>query len=344
MNIRTVAWRRRNVLLTPLMGGVAWLAESLTRPAAAQEKATLIAKQVDRIPDGLDDRLWQDADVLNVPMAPQAVVKPRTYETSVKAIKASALYDEERLGFLLEWGDPKRDATIGGVASFRDAVALEFPTDPANGVPFFGMGETNKPVTIYQWKADWEFARDHDVDEEFPNMAVDWYPFSGRDAGEIVELTDYGKEGADKVFHTSWWSGSTLGDPDLQARTPVEKLVAEGFGTIKPVEPDRQDASGKGVWKDGVWKVVISLPRSQEEFVFEAGKTIPLAFAAWDGARKERGGEKAVSTWYFLSLEQPVGTAAYVSPLLAFVGAVAAQAWGLRFLRRKVRRAGDETV
>jgi hypothetical protein len=206
------------------------------------------------------------------------------------------------------------------------------------------MGEANKPVTIYQWKADWEFAREHDVDEEFPNMAVDWYPFSGRGAGEIPDLADYGKEGADKVFHTSWWSGSTLGDPELQARTPVEKLIAEGFGTIRPVEHDRQDASGKGIWKDGVWKVVMSFPRSQEVFTFESGKTVPLAFAAWDGAKRERGGEKSVSTWYFFSLEQPVGTLAYVAPLLAFAGAVAAQAWGLRYLRRTAGRTGNEST
>ncbi len=343
MNLRTTTWQRRDVLLAPLMGGVAWLAAPLVRSASAQEKATLIAKRVDRVPDGVDDELWRNVDVLEVPLAPQAVVKPRTYETGIKAIKARALYDEERLGFLLEWGDPQRDVTIGGVASFRDAVAVEFAADPADGMPYFGMGETNKPVTIYQWKADWEFARDDDVDEEFPNMAVDWYPFSGRGPGEIAELADYGKEGADKAFHTSWWSGSTLGDLELQARTPVEKLVAEGFGTISPVEPDGQDASGKGVWRDGVWKVVISIPRVQERFTFERGKTIPLAFAAWDGAKSERGGEKAVSTWYFLSLEQPVGTAAYVSPVLAFAGAAAVQVWALRLLRRKARRTGAES-
>ena len=87
MNLRTTAWRRRNVLLAPFIGGAAWLAESLARPAAAQEKATLIAKQVDRVPDGPDDGLWQNADVLNVPMAPQAVVKPRIYEVGVTGLR-----------------------------------------------------------------------------------------------------------------------------------------------------------------------------------------------------------------------------------------------------------------
>ena len=344
MNQHMTAVRRRNVLLAPLAGGVAWLAGSLTKPAAAQQKGSLIAKRVDRVPDGPDDGLWQSADVLDVPMAPQAVVKPRTYEASVKVIKTRALYDDERIVFLLEWRDSKLDAKIGGGGASRDAVAVEFPGDPANGIPYFGMGETNKPVTIYQWKADWEFARDHDVDDTFPNMAVDWYPFSGRGAGEIAEPADYGKEGADKVFHTSWWSGSTLGDIELQARTSVEKLVAEGFGTIGPVDPDRQDASGKGVWKDGVWKAQISIPRLQEMFSFEPGMTVPVAFAAWDGAKGERGGEKAISTWYFFSLEQPVGAQVYWGPALAFIGAVAAQAWGLRLLRRKDRHVGSEST
>lgn len=338
MNIHAIPLRRRGVLLTPLVAGIGWLAGSLARPAAAQEKATLIAKRVDRVPNDPEDGLWQKSEALDVPMAPQAVVKPRTYEAGVKAIKARALYDENKLAFLLEWGDSERDATIGGVVSFRDAIAVQFPADSGSEIPYFGMGETNKPVTIYHWKADWEFARDHDVDEEFPNMAVDWYPFSGRGPGEIAEAVDYAKEGADKAFHTSWWSGSTLGNPEMQARTPVEKLEAEGFGTITSVTPDRQDGLGKGVWKDGVWKVVISFPRAQERFAFERGKTIPVAFAAWDGARKERGGEKAVSTWYFLGLEEPIGAFSYVSPILMVAGAGLAQIAGLRYLRRRARR------
>jgi hypothetical protein len=327
-----------------LVGGIGWLAGSLAKPAAAQQKASLIAKRVERVPDAPDDGAWQDADMLEIPLAPQAVVKPRTYEAGVKAIKARVFYDVERVAFLLEWADSKGDLTIDAVAAFRDAVALQFPADPANGIPYFGMGEMNRPVTIYQWKADWEFARNQDVEAKFPNMAADWYPYSGRGPGEIAELADYGKEGADKVFLSSWWSGNTLGDPELQARTPVEKLVAEGFGTTRPLEPEGQDASGKGIWKDGVWKVVISFPRGQEQFVFESGQTVPLAFAAWDGAAGERGGEKAISTWYFLSLEQPVGNIAYVAPVLAFAGAVAAQAWGLRILRRKARRGGDAST
>ncbi len=64
-------------------------------------------------------------------------------------------------------------------------------------------------------------------------------------------------------------------------------------------------------------------------------------FAAWDGARRERGGEKAVSTWYFLSLEQPVGPLAYVNPILVVAGAVIVQVLGFGLLRRRARKAGQ---
>jgi hypothetical protein len=346
MNGDTTKWSRRKVLLASLVGGsAAWLVGPLSRLAAAQQKASLIARPVDRVPDGPDDDMWRTADILEVPMAPQAVVKPRTYEASTKAVKVRALYDAERIAFRLEWADAARDARIGGVASFRDAVAVEFPANPADGIPYFAMGEAGKPVTIYQWKADWQFSNDRDVDEENPNMVADWYPFSGREAGEIAGSADYGSGGeSDKSFHTSWASGSLLANPELHARTSVEKLLAEGFGTIGSFGLDGQDAVGTGVWKDGGWTVVISVPRAQEQFAFEPGRTIPLAFAKWDGSKGERGGEKAVSTWYFLTLEQPLGTIAYAGPVLAFGGILAAQAWALRLLRRKARHAGAKNT
>ncbi len=343
MNAGKVRVSRRSMMIgasAAIVGGLFW---PFTRIVSAQ-KATLIAKQVDRAPNDPEDNLWGTADTLTVPMAPQAVVKPRAYEVGVETIKTRALYDEERLVFLLEWDDPKREVSIGGVDSFRDAVAVQFPSELAKGIPYFGMGELKNPVTIYHWKADWQFASDHDANEEFPNMAVDWYPYSGREAGEIAEAADYGKEGADRVFHTSWWVGSTLGDPDLQARTPVEKLTSEGFGTVKPVDIEKQDGSGRGVWNGGTWKTVISIPRTQERFSFQRGEITPVAFAAWDGARRERGGEKAISTWYFLSLERTVGPFAYINPILVVAGATIVQVLALGWLRRRARRARQDNT
>ena len=47
MNLHTPTVPRRYVLLAPLVGGIGWLAGSLAKPAAAQQKASLIAKRVE---------------------------------------------------------------------------------------------------------------------------------------------------------------------------------------------------------------------------------------------------------------------------------------------------------
>lgn len=340
-NRRALPITRRVSLGALLAGGVAWLSGA-ARPAAGQQaqKASLLAKAVASVPEDPHDARWQDADSLDVPLAPQAVVKPRIFEVGIKTLMVRALYDAERIAILLTWRDAISDARIGGTGAFRDAVAIEFPGDPAAGIPYFAMGEPDKPVIIYQWKADWQFAGEGDEDGRYPQMVVDWYPYSGRAPGEIAAAADYAK-GGDRTYVTSWHAGNSLGDRELQARTPIEKLEAEGFGTLTTLAPDRQDGRGKAVWKDGVWSLVLTVPRAQDRFAFAQGMTVPVAFAAWDGAKRERGGEKAVSTWYFMSLERPIGTFAYVSPVLAFLGAVAVQAWGLRWLRRRARR-GDE--
>lgn len=331
---------RRPWLTAPLavLGG--WLALP-ARGAHAAEKASLLARPVDAIPDDPDAPAWQESDALEVPLAPQAVVKPRRYESGVKSIEVRALYSEERLGVRLEWRDAEQNVMEGVAQAFRDAIALEFPYDPAKGIPFFGMGERERPVVIYQWKSDWSAATPPDADEKYPDMVVDWYPFSTRSASEIAEASDYGKSGGDKAFIPSWWAGNALMDPALQSKRAVEKLVAHGFGTLEPVPADQQDGESRALWKDGVWRAVISIPRTQESFSFARGKTVPFAFAAWNGARQERGAEKAVSTWYFLSLEQPTSSVTWLAPVAVVAGVFAAQMAGLRRLRERAAGRGD---
>lgn len=336
MNTSDLQRQRRRLLGAP----VAALAGGLLlspRRAHAQQKATLLAKAVTRVPAAPEDPAWQRADALDVPLSPQVVVKPRRYAATVTGVAVRALYDENRLALRLEWRDPAGDAMKGAVNAFRDALALEFPANPKAGIPFFGMGESDRPVTIYQWKSDWQPAPNNDVDERYPHMVVDWYPFSGRGPGEIAEPSDYGGKDGDRAFLTSWAAGNTLADPALQAQRSVEKLEARGFGSIAAASPERQDGEAMAVWKDGVWTAVLSIPRAQEQFTFARGQTVPVAFAAWDGAQRERGAEKAVSTWYFLSLEEPVGAFTYAAPLLAVAGVAAVEFAGLQGLRARRR-------
>lgn len=335
--------KRRRFLATALgLGLVAGVGRSLLpRSAHAAETVTLIAKKVDGVPEEPQDALWQQAQPLQVALSPQMVVKPRLYEPGISSLTVRSLYDEERLGFLMEWADISAETGLGRTSSYRDSVAVQFPAEPKAGAPYFGMGEAGKPVVIYHWKADWQFGPDHDVNEQYPNMAWDAYPFAGKPPGQMVEGSDYSpKDGpwpGDRAFNTGWASGNPVSNPELKRRTPVEKLVALGFGSL--TSEQTQDGLGRAVRQDGGWRLAMSIPRRQESFRFEPGSTLPCAFAAWEGAHGERGGEKAVSTWYFLALEQPVRTLAFLPPAVVLAGVVIAELITLRALRRRSRAA-----
>lgn len=303
---------RRSVLKAGVLAGVAWIARPLYKgPARGQQAAAIVAAPVDRAPTDPDDPLWFSTEAPLISLDPQNVVVPRLKEAGAKRIDARALYDSQRLSFLLEWSDAHMNVDLGTVTQYRDAVAVQFPTNPADGPTSFMMGQSDRPVTIYHWKSDWQFGRLHDVDEAYPNMYADWYQQSGVDVGQIPEATDYLTKGAPEYL-TAAAAGNAIADPRTQQETgPVQKMRAEGFGTIEPDEV--QDAQGTGEWRDGGWRIVISIPRTQGSFSFQEGAMIPLAFAAWDGSRDERNGQKAISQWKNMRLALPLEAVAPVA-------------------------------
>ncbi len=317
------------------LGGLALLNFMRPQAAQAQTGVTLVSRRVARVPTDPGAGEWAAAQALDIPMSSQVVVKPRIYEAGVNRVSVRSLYDDEKCGFLLEWDDAGEQIGIGRVGNYRDAVALEFPADSSKPTPYFGMGQPGNQVVIYQWKSDWEFGPEYDVDDEFKNMVSDHYPGSGKAPGELAEGSDYGKGGeAIKSFNPGLWAGNPLSNAELKARTPVEKLTASGFGSL--TSASRQDGLGKATRHNGGWRLAITIPRKQDDFDFATGKSFPIAFAAWDGANEERGAEKAVSTWYFVALEESAGSSVFLWPA-GVIAVVAAVEWLL--LRRIGKKA-----
>jgi len=223
-------------------------------------------------------------------------------------VDVRALYDADRLGLLIEWVDAARDVDLGTALQFRDGAAIQFPEGPSFDSASFMMGQEGAGVVIYHWKSDWPFGRSFDIDEAYPNMYADWYPYSGVPVGEIPENANYLSDGL-KGYLTAAAAGNAIADPLVQEKVgPILKMRAEGFGTLEPAEA--QDVGGMGVWREGRWRVAISLPWQHGNFNFGEGNAVPFAFAVWDGSRNERNGQKAFSLWHDLSLSiAPVAAA-----------------------------------
>lgn len=105
----------------------------------------------------------------------------------------------------------------------------------------------------------------------------------------------------------------------------VLDMNAKGFGTLKV--QDQQDVKGKGVYQDGKWKVVFSravTTGDASDTQFKPGEFINIAFAVWDGQKdpdsgdvKEKGSQKAVSSWWHFRVEPQPDYTSYFYALLA---------------------------
>ncbi|MFQ5904820.1 MAG: ethylbenzene dehydrogenase-related protein, partial [Candidatus Binatia bacterium] len=119
-------------------------------------------------------------------------------------------------------------------------------------------------------------------------------------------------------------------------RNPVNLLIwmadrqaveeANGSGpeaALPPQLPESIQSKGKGIWKDGRWKVVIVRPlftNDKKDVQFEKGRLIPMAINVWDGGNGEHGLIMSLSPWYYVYLEVPIPLLAYFLSLLGIAG------------------------
>ena len=115
-------------------------------------------------------------------------------------------------------------------------------------------------------------------------------------------------------------------------------MNAKGFKRLS-VQPDKsQNSKGKGHWNNGKWQVMITRPLftadTKLDVQFEKGKLIPYALAVWDGSNSEIKGQKAISAWYYLTLEMTTPKSVYVYALVAIIMAACIQFWVVARIRR----------
>src|SRR5436309_5452924 len=122
----------------------------------------------------------------------------------------------------------------------------------------------------------------------------------------------------------------------------VLDMNAKGFGTLKA--QSQQDVTGKGVYQNGTWKVVFTRSLTtgdvDHDTQFKPGEFINIAFAIWDGKKlesgdlKEKGSQKAVSSWWYFRAEPPPDYSGYFYAVLAIGLAAGVQFVILRKLKK----------
>ena len=284
------------ILLICLLAAGAVLANA---PLASSQGLTIAAAAVEgELPiDAPDSELWQQTTAVEVPLTAQMIARPIMPEANVKSVTVRALHNGSDLAFLVEWADPTRNDSTLRVDDFRDGVALQFPL--IEGQPFYCMGQQGGDVNIWHWKADWqaELIAQQSLQVVYPNIYVDQYPFA--EPADDIYLAAY----ADPNYLTAAAAGNPLALP-VHA-SPVEDLIAGGFGSLTSQAAEGQNVQGHGEWNDGTWQVIFSRSLTSaeaEDVTLAPEKLYSVAFAAWDGANYERNGSKSTSQWVSLQL------------------------------------------
>ncbi|MBI5048220.1 MAG: c-type cytochrome [Deltaproteobacteria bacterium] len=136
------------------------IADDVKRP---KDDTVLKAIRVEgELPDKVDDPKWSVAESTSFYMIPQIIAKERFFTPSLDSITAKAFYNGKEISILLEWddrtksipGDEKAKEIAEGDV-LEDSVAIQLPVTIPEEMekPYFGMGDSVRPVNIWQWKS-----------------------------------------------------------------------------------------------------------------------------------------------------------------------------------------------
>lgn len=278
-------------------------------PLASSQGLSLEAGWVDGdLPvDDPASSIWQTSTAVEVPLSAQNVTKPFLLDTKIKSVSARALHNDSQVAILVEWADDTQDDSSVAIQDFRDATALQFPL--VEGQPYFCMGQQGGNVNLWHWKADWQadITARKEMETEYPDMYVDNYPFTQPVEGKMAGAADY----TDPNYLPALQAGNQMAA--VTRSSPVEDLIAGGFGTLTSQPVEEQNVQGFGEWKDGRWRVIFSRDLESsglDDVSFLTGKTYSVAFAVWDGANQERNGQKSTSQWVSLQIPGSPGASA----------------------------------
>jgi len=276
------------------------LSDEQTRQASLQKRHRITARRVGRLAESATDRTWADVEATRLRTVPLWWRKGPHPDIEVKA-----MHDGHMLALRLSWQDESPDRQAVDTAAFEDAVAVELYGGDKE--PFLGMGGSDSPVDVWFWDADRQ-ARQR-VEDLYPDTVVDIYPFHEKRA----DSAEGDRPGANtrsqpEVSLPAVASGNAIVPVDSGTGSGGSALTAGGPQTVTFRLPQNQAVDAQGQWAEGRWTVVmersLSAPSHDSGVSLAPGERAAIAFAIWNGAQNDRDGQKRITIWNDLLLEE----------------------------------------
>ncbi|MGH7465051.1 MAG: hypothetical protein ACREK1_07740, partial [Longimicrobiales bacterium] len=132
----------------------------------------------------------------------------------------------------------------------------------------------------------------------------------------------------------------------------VSERIGRGFARTEPLASTAAPLTGTATFDTGQWRLLLrralvvsdsataAEPRTAERLDFQTSQAIPFALFAWDGDNGEADTRAAISTWYFIYLEEPTSPLVYAAPIIAALLTAGLGLFTVRRAQRHSTRAG----
>ncbi len=265
--------------------------QSLSPPEAqtqVEHKRTQVTarRTAGPLPAVIPESVWATAPPVRVVVSP---LFWRNYAEPELAVRA--VHDGQSVALRLSWRDGSCNDQIGRPEDFEDMAAVQLYRGPAE--PFLGMGADGAVVDLWLWRASWHHRGPQYV------SPLDDYPLDSPVYREKL------RGQPPPELQTARAAGNPHTHPD--AAQSAGSLAAKGFGSTTFRPRASQLVAARSEWKDGRWTVELRRPLAvgpEGGIGLAPGDRCSAAFALWDGAARDRNGQKLVSIWHDLVLEK----------------------------------------
>ena len=251
------------------------------------------------MPAAPDDSAWNRVTATWFPLVGQVIHKSRWFTPAIAGVWVQALHDARTLALRITWDD-RSQSPDSAWAPFTQRVLASVARDDST-------------TAVAPW----------------PDQLIVQFPAKIPEGMERPYFL-MGASGQ-PVYQWRWTSA-------LRTSGRAVAGLAHGIERFDTL-PAAAAPAAQAVYDHGQWRLVLTralaTPDSADELQFRTGRAIPVAFFGQDGSNGEFGTRMAVSTWYFLALDQPTPPRVFVTPVVAIAVTLGL---GLVLVRRAQQR------
>ena len=229
---------------------------------------------------GFNSALWQKAKAGTVEAYPQTTIEMNDAKlmhenanNKAKKVRVKTIQNGEYVAFLVQWKDATKSIQEGYASDvYGDGFAVQLPTTLDN-LPYIGMGSDGRAVIVHLQKATGKTYE--------PNINQDVYHQhnSSNQNAFAGDLTTY------------------KADVGAQGNGDYQKVfIAEGFRSTTQIRDTSEASRMEMRYENGTWNGLLVRKLKSEHLDLSKG-SFPVAFAFWDGSKKNRDGSKLLTSW-----------------------------------------------